>query len=68
MPLSTTVNILRSLLCLANFFLVLVGVFVLVTGLWIVFDPSHFHQILVQDITEDIRRKIEEFASDFTQV
>ena len=68
MPLSTTITILRSLLCLANFFLVLVGLFVLVTGFWIVFDPSNFHIIVVQDMKEDIKQKIEEFASDFTQV
>ena len=42
--------------------------FVLVTGFWIVFDPSNFHMIVVQDMKEDIKQKIEEFASDFTQV
>ena len=58
----------RSLLCLANIFLILVGIFIFVTGLWIVFDPKNFHQMVVQDISKETKRKIEEFARDFTKV
>ena len=67
MSLSTTVILTRSLLFIANIILVMLGLFILVTGLWIVFDPLHFHMVVIQDIKEEVKKKIEEFASDFTQ-
>merc|ERR1719312_360963 len=67
MSLSTTVIITRSLLFIANIILVMLGLFILVTGLWIVFDPLHFHMVVIQGIKEEVKKKIEEFASDFTQ-